>query len=47
MTPLYEPGLLSRHELLGRLLQATATRLAACSDGPTHEHVDWMGPPPG
>ncbi|WP_457423824.1 adenylosuccinate synthetase [Roseateles sp. P5_E7] len=47
VTPVYEPGLLDRDTLLERLQQATGTRVAACSDGATHEHVTWMGPPPG
>lgn len=47
MTPVYEPGTLGRSDLLARLQQATGAPLAACSDGPTHKHVTWMGPPPG
>jgi len=47
VTPVYEPGTLGRSDLLARLQQATGARLTACSDGPTHEHVSWMGPRPG
>ncbi len=47
VTPVYEPGTLGRDDLLERLQQVTGARLAACSDGPTHEHVTWIGLPPG
>lgn len=47
MTPVYEPGVLDRDALLARLQQATGAPVAACSDGPTHRDVAWMGPRPG
>lgn len=46
MTPVYEPGMLDRDTLLERLQQASGAPLAACSDGPTHRHVAWVGPRP-
>jgi adenylosuccinate synthase len=45
--PVYAAGPLHRDDLLARLQQAVAAPLAAVSDGPTHRHVDWMGPRPG
>ena len=44
--PIYAPGTLTRDDLLERLQRAAAAPLAACSDGPTHRHVQWIGPDP-
>ena len=43
--PVYEPGALDRDMLLARLQQAVGAPLRACSDGPTHRDVQWLGPP--
>lgn len=40
--PVYEPGTLTRGELLARLQQATGAPLRAWSDGPTHADVQGL-----